>query len=231
MMPTIHFLGPPRFHPDLFHCLSLVLISVKKGTSLVSCLGCALITHTTVLYRLLAMSLERVDEWLPWPTHNQTKNILTFSRTGPVEVLPWPTGSYIWKWFHARGLLIAQMMEAGRTSEKFVIFYQTIRSYNAEDCHLRTHRLEKVKSYWGKNCLLEEGYVIVVSQTCWGDIIWYFTEGKSFCYLDIIWVMKDAIRSDQMVCEQYVFEDTEKSLWKSKVANSSLHWQRKWIHG
>jgi hypothetical protein len=39
------------------------------------------------------------------------------------------------------------MMEAARTSEPFVNFYQTTRSYNPEDSHLRTHRRENLKSY------------------------------------------------------------------------------------
>jgi hypothetical protein len=32
------------------------------------------------------------------------------------------------------------MMEAARTSETLVNFYQTTRRYNPEDSHLRTHR-------------------------------------------------------------------------------------------
>jgi hypothetical protein len=42
---------------------------------------------------------------------------------------------------------IALMMEAARTSEKLVNFYQTTRRYNPEDSHLRTHRRENLKSY------------------------------------------------------------------------------------
>jgi hypothetical protein len=38
-------------------------------------------------------------------------------------------------------LIIALMMEAARTSEKLVNFYQTTRHYNPEDSHLRTHSL------------------------------------------------------------------------------------------
>jgi hypothetical protein len=40
------------------------------------------------------------------------------------------------------------MMEAARISETLVNFYQTIRRYNPEDSHLRTHRLENLKSYF-----------------------------------------------------------------------------------
>jgi hypothetical protein len=45
---------------------------------------------------------------------------------------------------------IALMMEAARTSETLVIFYQTTRRYKPEDSHLRTHRRENLKSY--KTC-------------------------------------------------------------------------------
>jgi hypothetical protein len=41
---------------------------------------------------------------------------------------------------------IALMMEAARTSETSVNFYQTSRRYNPEDSHLRTHRRENLKS-------------------------------------------------------------------------------------
>jgi hypothetical protein len=43
--------------------------------------------------------------------------------------------------------LIALMMEAARTSETLVNFYQTTRRYNPEESHLRTHRRENLKSY------------------------------------------------------------------------------------
>jgi hypothetical protein len=39
------------------------------------------------------------------------------------------------------------MMEAARTSETLVNFYQTKRCYNPEDSHLHTHRRENLKSY------------------------------------------------------------------------------------
>jgi hypothetical protein len=42
---------------------------------------------------------------------------------------------------------MALMMEATRTSETLVKFYQTTRRYNPEDSHLRTHRREKFKPY------------------------------------------------------------------------------------
>jgi hypothetical protein len=48
-----------------------------------------------------------------------------------------------------RNTLIALMMEAARTSETLVNFYQTTRRYNPEDSHLRTHRRKNLKSYLG----------------------------------------------------------------------------------
>jgi hypothetical protein len=39
-------------------------------------------------------------------------------------------------------------MEAARTSEMLLNFYQTTRRYNPEDSHLRTHRREILKSYF-----------------------------------------------------------------------------------
>jgi hypothetical protein len=43
--------------------------------------------------------------------------------------------------------LIALMIEAARTSEMLVNFYQTTRRYNPQDSHLRTHSRENLKSY------------------------------------------------------------------------------------
>jgi hypothetical protein len=44
-------------------------------------------------------------------------------------------------------MIIALMMEAARTSETLVNFYQTTRCYNSEDSNLHTHRRENLKSY------------------------------------------------------------------------------------
>jgi hypothetical protein len=44
----------------------------------------------------------------------------------------------------------ALMMEAARSSETLVNFYQTTRRYNPEDSHLCTNRRENLKSYWLK---------------------------------------------------------------------------------
>jgi hypothetical protein len=43
--------------------------------------------------------------------------------------------------------LIAPMMEAARTSETLVNFFQATRLYNPEDSHRHTHRHENLKSY------------------------------------------------------------------------------------
>jgi hypothetical protein len=51
--------------------------------------------------------------------------------------------------------LIALMMEAGRTSETLVNFYQPTWRYNPEDSHLRTHLRENLKSYVQLPCSQE----------------------------------------------------------------------------
>jgi hypothetical protein len=53
--------------------------------------------------------------------------------------------------------IIRAMMEAARTSETLVNFYQTTRRYNPEDSHLRTHRRENLKS-----CLLDTVFNILL---------------------------------------------------------------------
>jgi hypothetical protein len=52
---------------------------------------------------------------------------------------------------HNLKIAVALMMEAARTSETLVNFYQTARCYNPEDSNLHTHRRESLKSYLGHN--------------------------------------------------------------------------------
>jgi hypothetical protein len=59
----------------------------------------------------------------------------------------WVTVKMAVFWAVAPCSLIALMMEAARTSETLVNFYQTTRLYNPEDSHLRPHRRENLKSY------------------------------------------------------------------------------------
>jgi hypothetical protein len=53
----------------------------------------------------------------------------------------------IYQRFRGPCCLIALMMEAARSSETLVNFYQTTWRYNPEDSHLRTNRRENLKSY------------------------------------------------------------------------------------
>jgi hypothetical protein len=48
--------------------------------------------------------------------------------------------------FYQTTQLIVLMMEAARSSETLVNFYQTTQRYNPEDSHFRTHRRENLKS-------------------------------------------------------------------------------------
>jgi hypothetical protein len=80
--------------------------------------------------------------WLPALARSQPYSPLVQSR-----FLPWLTGSYISNWFNACGLLIALMIEAARTSETLVNFYQTTWRYNPKDSHLHTNRRENLKLY------------------------------------------------------------------------------------
>jgi hypothetical protein len=50
-------------------------------------------------------------------------------------------------------LLIALIMEAARSSETLVNFYQTTRRYSPEDSHLRSNRRENLKSYIKFTCI------------------------------------------------------------------------------
>jgi hypothetical protein len=70
-----------------------------------------------------------------------------------LSFLPWLTESYISARFLTRGLLIALMMEAARTSETLVNSYQTTRRYNPEDSHLQIKEVLQKVEYQIKDVL------------------------------------------------------------------------------
>jgi hypothetical protein len=49
------------------------------------------------------------------------------------------------------------MIEAAKTSETSVNFYQTTRRYKPEDSHLRNHRHENLKSYLRCGIFIQNG--------------------------------------------------------------------------
>jgi hypothetical protein len=57
----------------------------------------------------------------------------------------WENNRCFWRWLSSGCL--ALMMEAARTSETLVHFYQTTWCYNPEDSHLCTHCHENLRSY------------------------------------------------------------------------------------
>jgi hypothetical protein len=62
------------------------------------------------------------------------------------------------------------MMEAARTSETLVNFYQTTWRYNPEDSHLHTHRCEILNSYLRNNewkIVLRERIIYTVFSEAW----------------------------------------------------------------
>jgi hypothetical protein len=82
-------------------------------------------------FSLLAMcGTPPLSYWLPGLAQSRPHSSLVRPR-----FLCCLTDSYISNHFHAHGLLIALMMEAARTSETLVNFYQTRRRYNPEDSH------------------------------------------------------------------------------------------------
>jgi hypothetical protein len=72
--------------------------------------------------------------------------------------LHWMTDPYITTRFLSPGLLIALMMEAARTSEMLVNFYQTTRCYNPEDSNLEY----SVMKYSIKECHYNVQYYTVL---------------------------------------------------------------------
>jgi hypothetical protein len=69
------------------------------------------------------------EELRRWLSSGVQRRVVWWKFTNVSEVL---AASIIWT-------IIALMMEAARTSETMVNFYQTTRRYNPEDSHLRTH--------------------------------------------------------------------------------------------
>jgi hypothetical protein len=59
---------------------------------------------------------------------------------------------------------IALMMEAARTSETLVNFYQTTRRYNPEDSHLRESKLYET----GGNCIMRRFIIYTLHQIMLG---------------------------------------------------------------
>jgi hypothetical protein len=59
-------------------------------------------------------------------------------------------------------------MEAERTSETLVNFYQTTRRYNPEDSHLHTRRRESLKTYLLSDYFLEQHQQI---NLCNGEVL------------------------------------------------------------
>jgi hypothetical protein len=57
-------------------------------------------------------------------------------------------------------------MEAARTSETLINFYQATRRYNPEDSHLRTHRRDNLKSYLAIISLNSVNQLIFVMVKC-----------------------------------------------------------------
>jgi hypothetical protein len=51
------------------------------------------------------------------------------------------------------GSIIVVMMETGSTFETSVNFYQTTRSNNLEDSHLRIRRCKNLKSHYVNKCV------------------------------------------------------------------------------
>jgi formate hydrogenlyase subunit 3/multisubunit Na+/H+ antiporter MnhD subunit len=111
---------------------------------LMLCSAMADLSTLLLSFSLLATcGMPPLSYWLPGLARSQPHSPLVRPR-----FLHWLTDSYISNRFHVLGLLIALMMEAARTSETLVNFYQTTRRYNPEDSHLHTHRRENLKSYY-----------------------------------------------------------------------------------
>jgi hypothetical protein len=86
---------------------------------------------------------------------------------------------------------MALMIEAARTSETLVNFYQTTRRYNPEYRHLRTHRRENLKPNLTEvmSCMLKEisrMAFIVTSVPKFNNFIPTLTKLEAFTFLNDI---------------------------------------------
>jgi hypothetical protein len=61
---------------------------------------------------------------------------------------------------------IVLTMEAARTSETLVNFYQTTWHYNPEYSHLRTHRRENLKTYYRAKIVYSQHNVEAFKHLC-----------------------------------------------------------------
>jgi hypothetical protein len=77
------------------------------------------------------------------PIASLASPVSTYSPLVRPVSLHWMTYPYITARFLSPGLLIALMMEAARTSETLVNFYQTTRCYNPEDSNLQWFSLSQ----------------------------------------------------------------------------------------
>jgi hypothetical protein len=82
--------------------------------------------------------------------------------------------------------IITLMMEATRTSETLVKFYQTTWRYNPEDSHLHTHRRENLESYYYHSaCGGDEINHLVTSEHDGPSPVPDVTESKTHLFLVI----------------------------------------------
>jgi hypothetical protein len=86
------------------------------------------------------------------------------------------------------------MMEAARTSETTVNFYQTTRRYNPEDSHLHTHRRENLQSCLFYVMYFPQYLTISDSSTAY-EIVYRLVLVNFSCADQIIFVLKSICKS------------------------------------